>query len=100
MTGCSANESILDSCLDAYGHSISRDAVRTQMRWLEEQGLLSIEKVGETLVAKLTGRGDDVATGQAVVDGVKNRVRCDHEGSDDEDEKRPGCPCAGRAWRV
>ncbi|MCP1601442.1 repressor of nif and glnA expression [Aeromonas caviae] len=71
MTGCSANESILDSCLDAYGHSVSRDAVRTQMRWLEEQGLLTVEKVGETLVAKLTGRGDDVATGQAVVDGVK-----------------------------
>ena len=41
------------------------------MRWLEEQGLITIEKVGETLVAKLTGRGDDVATGQAVVDGVK-----------------------------
>ncbi len=47
MTGCSANESILDSCLDAYGHSISRDAVRTQMRWLEEQGLLSIEGRGK-----------------------------------------------------
>ncbi|MFM5095801.1 VpaChn25_0724 family phage protein [Aeromonas rivipollensis] len=71
MTGYSANDSILDSCLEAYGHSISRDAVRTQMRWLEEQGLITVEKVGETLVAKLTGRGDDVATGQAVVDGVK-----------------------------
>ena len=71
MTGYSANDSILDSCLEAYGHSISRDAVRTQMRWLEEQGLITVERVGETLVAKLTGRGDDVATGQAVVDGVK-----------------------------
>ncbi len=71
MTGYSANESILDSCLETYGHNISRDAVRTHMRWLEEQGLISIIKVGETLVAKLTGRGDDVATGQSVVDGVK-----------------------------
>ena len=71
MAGYSANESILDECLEAYGHSISRDAVRTQMRWLEEQGLITVEKVGETLVAKLTGRGDDVATGQAVVDGIK-----------------------------
>lgn len=71
MAGYSANESILDSCLETYGHNISRDAVRTHMRWLEEQGLVNVENVGGCLVAKLTGRGDDVATGQAVVDGVK-----------------------------
>lgn len=71
MTGYKANDSILDSCLETFGHSVSRDEVRTHMRWLEEQGLITVEKVGETLVAKLTGRGDDVATGQAVVDGVK-----------------------------
>ncbi|MGU5685220.1 VpaChn25_0724 family phage protein [Aeromonas allosaccharophila] len=71
MAGYSANESILDSCLEAYGHSCSRDVVRNHIRWLEEQGLLTVEEVGKTLVVKLTGRGDDVATGQAVVDGVK-----------------------------
>ena len=47
MAGYSANESILDSCLEAYGHNISRDAVRTHLRWLEEQGLVSVEKIGE-----------------------------------------------------
>lgn len=71
MAGYSANESILDSCLETYGHSCSRDVVRNHIRWLEEQGLLTVEEVGKTLVVKLTGRGDDVATGQAVVDGVK-----------------------------
>ena len=71
MTGYSANDSILDSCLEEYGHSCSRDVVRNHIRWLEEQGLLTVDEVGKTLVAKLTGRGDDVATGQAVVDGVK-----------------------------
>ena len=71
MAGYSANDSMLDQCLETYGHNISRDAVRTHLRWLEEQGLLTIEQVGQTLVARLTGRGDDVATGQAVVDGVK-----------------------------
>lgn len=71
MSGYSANDSMLDQCLETYGHNISRDAVRTHLRWLEEQGLLQIEQVGQTLVARLTGRGDDVATGQAVVDGVK-----------------------------
>ncbi|MGL5813490.1 MAG: VpaChn25_0724 family phage protein [Aeromonas sp.] len=71
MTGYKANDSILDSCLETFGHSVSRDEVRTHMRWLEEQGLITVEKVGETLVAKLTGRGGDVATGKSMVDGVK-----------------------------
>ena len=71
MSGYEANESILDSCLDAYGHNISRDAVRTHLAWLEEQGLITIRKVVDCQIAKLTGRGDDVATGQAVVPGVK-----------------------------
>ena len=71
MTGCSANESILDECLEAYGHSISRDAVRTQMRWLEEQGLVAVEEAGSVLVATLRERGAEVAAGRARVDGVK-----------------------------
>ena len=48
---------------EEYGHSCSRDVVRKNIRWLEEQGLLTVEEVGKTLVAKLTGRGDGTATG-------------------------------------
>ncbi|MDI8752097.1 hypothetical protein MJH54_33250, partial [Salmonella enterica subsp. enterica serovar Montevideo] len=29
-----ANESILQDCLDAYGHNVSRDVVRGQIDWL------------------------------------------------------------------
>ncbi|EMK5463012.1 ArsR family transcriptional regulator [Vibrio cholerae] len=71
MDGMSANESILDSCLDAYGHRVSRDVVRTQMAWLAEQDLISIRELDGFKIATLTGRGEDVATGQAVVPGVK-----------------------------
>ncbi|ARR08655.1 hypothetical protein Vc3S01_A0682 [Vibrio campbellii] len=71
MDGYEANESILDSCLDAYGHKISRDAVRTHLAWLEEQSLITIRTVAECQIATLTGRGEDVATGQARVPGVK-----------------------------
>ncbi|HAS6672762.1 ArsR family transcriptional regulator [Vibrio parahaemolyticus] len=71
MDGYEANESIIDSCLDAYGHKISRDVVRTHLAWLEEQSLVSIRKVDECQIATLTGRGEDVATGQARVPGVK-----------------------------
>ncbi|EJL6420083.1 ArsR family transcriptional regulator [Vibrio cholerae] len=71
MHGYEANESIIDSCLDAYGHKISRDVVRTHLFWLQEQGLVSLRDVGDCQIARLTGRGEDVATGQAVVPGVK-----------------------------
>ncbi|EEO13783.1 VpaChn25_0724 family phage protein [Vibrio cholerae] len=71
MHGYEANESIVDSCLDAYGHKISRDVVRTHLFWLQEQGLVSLRDVGDCQIARLTGRGEDVATGQAVVPGVK-----------------------------
>ncbi|ANZ09325.1 MULTISPECIES: VpaChn25_0724 family phage protein [Vibrio harveyi group] len=71
MDGYSANESVLDVCLDTYGHQISRDAVRTHLAWLEEQSLITIRTVAECQIATLTGRGEDVATGQARVPGVK-----------------------------
>ncbi|MGL5187912.1 MAG: VpaChn25_0724 family phage protein [Plesiomonas shigelloides] len=71
MPGYEANESLLDACLDQYGHKISRDAVRTHICWLAEQGLITQRELGNTMIAKLTGRGIDVATGSATVPGVK-----------------------------
>ncbi|EGV05720.1 ribonuclease R winged-helix domain protein [Haemophilus pittmaniae HK 85] len=70
--GYDANESILDDCLALYGHKISRDLVRTHLNWLEEQGLVKIERLGNGfMIATITQRGVDVANGEAVVDGVK-----------------------------
>lgn len=69
--GGNANESVIQSCLDAYGHRISRDAVRTHMKWLEEQGLISIEDVGGCYVGTLTSRGQDACEGRANIPGVK-----------------------------
>ncbi len=69
--GYSANESILQGALQMYGLHISRDRVRTELRWLEEQGLVTVRDVSGYLVAMATGRGCDVAAGSARVDGVK-----------------------------
>ncbi|NYT80891.1 ArsR family transcriptional regulator [Alcaligenaceae bacterium] len=67
-----ANSSVLRSALAAWGHEPSRDHVRTQLRWLEEQGLVAIEDIAQgVLLATLTDRGQDVAAGRARVDGVK-----------------------------
>lgn len=69
--GDSANESILQECLQAYGHRVSRDSVRTHLSWLAEQGLVRVTDVSGCFVAEITGRGDDVASGLASVPGVK-----------------------------
>lgn len=71
-TGFDANESILSSGLEMYGHRISRDLVRNHLNWLEEQGLVRIERLTNGyMVATITARGADVAEGRVVVDGVK-----------------------------
>lgn len=71
----SANESVIQDCLDMYGHSISRDAVRTHLHWLKEQGLVELNDLAGCLVAKLTARGYDVTEGRATVPGVKKSRR-------------------------
>ncbi|NKF51375.1 ArsR family transcriptional regulator [Shewanella sp. WXL01] len=71
VPGYDLNESILQDGLDAYGLDISRDALRTQLSWLAEQGLITVETVESTQKAMLTARGEDVATGRAHVPGVK-----------------------------
>jgi len=69
--GYSMNESVLQQVLDMFGHKESRDRVKAELRWLEEMGLITIENVSGVLVATLTSRGADVASGAAQVDGVK-----------------------------
>ena len=71
VPGYDLNESILQDSLNVYGLDSSRDSLRTQLAWLEEQGLISIEKIGSTQKATLTARGEDVAKGRADVPGVK-----------------------------
>lgn len=69
--GYSLNTSVLQDALCAMGHNVSRDEVETLAAWLDEQGLVELEKVGRVTVLKLTSRGADVAAGRAVVPGVK-----------------------------
>ncbi|MAG68572.1 ArsR family transcriptional regulator [Pseudomonas sp.] len=68
-----ANSSVLHAVLQEWGHEPSRDQVKSELRWLEEQQLVELDDVtdGAVLLAKLTERGSDVAAGRARVDGVK-----------------------------
>ena len=69
--GYSLNESVIQSVISALGHNVSRDRVRTDLQWLKEQGLVTVAEVVSVLVATLTARGADAATGRAIVPGVK-----------------------------
>lgn len=70
MPGYRANSSVLSNMLHQLGHSATRDQVKTELRWLAEQGLITVEEVSSVLVCTLVERGQDVAEGRAVVDGV------------------------------
>lgn len=66
------NDSVMQTALDRIGHSVSREMVRSDFAWLAELGLVELEQVTATVhVARLTGRGVDVAAGRASVPGVK-----------------------------
>jgi hypothetical protein len=66
----SANETILQMEAEAFGHSRSRDAIRAELRFLEEAGAILIKDAGSVLVATLTLRGQEHCWGRLVIDGV------------------------------
>lgn len=74
MPSYRANSSVLSNLLHQMGHTMTRDQVKTELRWLSEQGLLTLEEAGSVIVATLSERGQDVAEGRGRVDGV-NRPR-------------------------
>ncbi len=70
-SGYRANESLLKMALADWGHVVSRDRVRSELSWLAEQGLTTLREIGGVMIAELTGRGGDVASGAAVAPGVR-----------------------------
>lgn len=69
--GGNANDSVLQDCLDLYGHNVSRDMIKTHLTWLEEQGVVTIEDLAGCYVATLTQRGYEHVEGRTVIPGVK-----------------------------
>ncbi len=70
MPSYRANSSVLVGLMEKLGHTMTRDQVKTELRWLAEQGLLSVVDAGSVLVVTLDERGQDVAEGRAKVDGI------------------------------
>ncbi len=68
----SANDSVLNQAVNAMGLSCTRDQLRTNLTWLQEQRLVSlILPTPSLIVAELTEAGADVAAGRSIVSGVQ-----------------------------
>lgn len=62
---------LIGAALAPMGHAVGTDRLRTDLAWLEEQGLLALERPGGVDIARLTDRGADVAAGRSVTPGVR-----------------------------
>lgn len=68
----SHNEQVLKRAMDMYGHNVGTDLLRNHVTWLEEQGLVTIDKttLPNLWIIKVTARGQDVALGRTQIPGV------------------------------
>lgn len=67
-----ANDSMLNSVMEQLGLPITREQLRGQLGWLEEQGLIRVKRPTDGLaVATLRERGGEVAMGRAFIEGIQ-----------------------------
>lgn len=73
LPGFRANSSILSDAADASaGFVVTHDQTRTELAWLAEQGLVTLDELVPGLsIATLSERGGEVAAGRAAVPGVR-----------------------------
>lgn len=65
------NDSLLVAALEAFGHHVSRDYVRTQLRALDELGAVTLHSAGSAMVAELLQPGLDHVERRAILEGVQ-----------------------------
>jgi len=67
----SISDHVLRGLLGEFGHHLAMDVLHADLAWLQDVGLLNIEKVGQMAIATITQRGADVAEGRAVIPGIR-----------------------------
>lgn len=71
VSGYTANASILTDVVNGVGVTSTRAQVEADLTWLEEAGLVTLNRAGDFIVVTATARGVDVAHGRSSVEGVK-----------------------------
>lgn len=69
--GYSCNEFLLQTLLEQRGHIVSDDRIRSDLDWLQEQGLVKVEEIADTRIATINRRGIEVSEGRVTASGVK-----------------------------
>lgn len=69
-TSNTLNESILQRAAEGYGHNVSRDVIKQDLRWLSEVGALTVREVSGYLIATLADRGLDHVERRTIIDGI------------------------------
>jgi hypothetical protein len=67
----SMNDSLLHDIVQDFQLMVSRDQVRTELHWLNDQGLVTLREISGVLIAQVTTAGLDTARGVRVVPGIK-----------------------------
>lgn len=70
QTNASLNETILQKVLETFGHTRSREWVRTQLRKLEELGAVALVPAGTVMIATLKQAGLDHVERRSLIDGI------------------------------
>lgn len=73
--GGNANDSVLQGCLDLYGHKLTCDVIKGHLAWMKDQGVITIEDLSGCYVATLTARGYEHIEGRTTVPGIKRARR-------------------------
>lgn len=69
--GFDGNENMIKTALDAYGHRVSSREVEAHLTWLSQHGLVELSTIADLTKAKLTQRGQDVAEGREIIEGIR-----------------------------
>ncbi|MEM7270147.1 MAG: ArsR family transcriptional regulator [Pseudomonadota bacterium] len=71
VSGYQANASILQDVCNGLGVASTRAQIDADLGWLAEIDLITLERGEGYVVATLTERGGEVASGRASIEGVK-----------------------------
>jgi hypothetical protein len=65
------NDSLLQSTLESFGISKSRDWIRDELRWLDDVGAIARTTQGTVVVARLLAKGIEHVERRLLIEGVK-----------------------------
>lgn len=66
-----ANDELLFLALNDSGHNCNRGQLRRDFRFLESQELIKTEQTLDLSVITLTAKGEDVAQGRLLIEGIQ-----------------------------